>query len=175
MLECVELDTSKPLPPKIQLGEVIQDIMYETKVSFCVKCGHVGHFSNTCRQDTKSNQMNVDNGRNQNQDIAQSDMNQENKEKEFQWQKVVAKSFVRRRNNQNSQKGQEDRSQTRRNANNRSQAVSRSVKTNNRSDLLDMDQNQEILDHRRPKMVKILIWAKKLDGNTKMDRKLLEE
>lgn len=35
---CLEMDTSTPLPPKIQVGHLMINITYEIKVELCVKC-----------------------------------------------------------------------------------------------------------------------------------------
>lgn len=45
---CIEVDTSKPIPPYVRINNLKQEIAYELNTCFCIKCGRIGHFPPNC-------------------------------------------------------------------------------------------------------------------------------
>lgn len=45
---CIEVDTSKRLPPYVRINSFKQEVAYELNAIFCNKCGKIGYFPTRC-------------------------------------------------------------------------------------------------------------------------------
>ncbi|KAL0431507.1 UNVERIFIED_CONTAM: hypothetical protein Sradi_0776700 [Sesamum radiatum] len=45
---CIEVETTKPLPPALVIDNHVQQIKYELHMAFCSNCGAIGHLPATC-------------------------------------------------------------------------------------------------------------------------------
>lgn len=82
---CVEMDTSQPLPPVIQVGSRLHPVTYELCVTFCHKCGLIGHLMLECPNKITGNVIsdNLATGTSDDPKI---------------WKTITRKPFVRRKN-----------------------------------------------------------------------------